>query len=79
MLFFPDFLHTTSRRKCNEAVKLLPLFEVKADNRTFQIRENAIPGNSFKQFTNASGFRFWGIAKIDSVLNKTTHKIPYFL
>ena len=78
-LLFPDYLHTTSRRERNEAVKLLSLFEVKADNRTFQIRENAIPGNSFKHFANALGLRFWGIAKIYSVLNKTTHKIFSFL
>ena len=78
-LLFPDYLHTTSRRERNEAVKLLALFKVEAGNRTFQIRENAILGNTFKHFANVLGLRFWCIAKIYSVLNKTTHKILSFL
>lgn len=71
---FPDCLHTTPRRERNKAVKLLPLFEVETYNRAFKIGENAVPGNDFKSFTNALNIRFWSIAKIDGVLDKTTHK-----
>ena len=72
--FFPDCLHTTPRRERDKAVKLLPLFEVEAYNRVLQIGENAVPGNDFKSFTNALNIRFWSIAKINGVLDKTTHK-----